>query len=171
MILPETLHESLAPVLAACPPEGAFPTLVVSGSPHPARRLVQQALAAPGLHGRRDLAAALYLLVDDCHAAHEAVNADPTPTGSWWHAILHRREGDFGNARYWYAQIAHHPALAQVNLSGGPAAAGSEDGAFDPQAFVDHVERHLRDPHPPADLVSFQRKEWMTLFRWCCENG
>ena len=27
---------------------------------------------------------------------------DPSPEGSWVHAYLHRKEGDLGNASYWY---------------------------------------------------------------------
>lgn len=35
-------------------------------------------------------------------AAHEAAQDVDTPEGAWVHAYLHRREGDPGNAAYWY---------------------------------------------------------------------
>jgi hypothetical protein len=38
----------------------------------------------------------------DWHAAHETVQDVPTPDAAWVHAYLHRKEGDQGNARYWY---------------------------------------------------------------------
>jgi hypothetical protein len=34
--------------------------------------------------------------------AHDAAQADEGGTGDWVHAYLHRKEGDAGNAAYWY---------------------------------------------------------------------
>lgn len=34
--------------------------------------------------------------------AHEVAQAVPEAAGAWVHAYLHRKEGDIGNARYWY---------------------------------------------------------------------
>jgi hypothetical protein len=34
--------------------------------------------------------------------AHEAAQADEGGAGDWVHAYLHRKEGDDGNAAYWY---------------------------------------------------------------------
>jgi hypothetical protein len=34
--------------------------------------------------------------------AHESAQQDEGPHGSWVHAYLHRKEGDQGNADYWY---------------------------------------------------------------------
>lgn len=34
--------------------------------------------------------------------AHELCQDLPDPDGAWIHAWLHREEGDFGNATYWY---------------------------------------------------------------------
>ena len=42
-------------------------------------------------------------LADQWEAAHEVVQAyDDDPTAAWIHAVLHKIEGDLGNARYWY---------------------------------------------------------------------
>ena len=38
----------------------------------------------------------------DWTAAHETAQDIHTPDGAWVHAYLHRREGDLGNAAYWY---------------------------------------------------------------------
>ena len=40
----------------------------------------------------------------DWEKAHEHAQAAETRDGSWVHAYLHRREGDLGNAGYWYAR-------------------------------------------------------------------
>jgi len=34
--------------------------------------------------------------------AHQLAQEDETSEGSWIHAYLHRKEGDLGNAGYWY---------------------------------------------------------------------
>ena len=38
----------------------------------------------------------------DWHTAHAQVDELEDPTGCWVHAYLHRKEGDIGNADYWY---------------------------------------------------------------------
>jgi len=38
----------------------------------------------------------------DWDGAHNAAQADEGGTGDWVHAYLHRKEGDEGNAAYWY---------------------------------------------------------------------
>ncbi|MBL9187430.1 MAG: hypothetical protein JNK23_08140 [Opitutaceae bacterium] len=40
----------------------------------------------------------------DWDAAHNAAQDDHSRDGSWVHAYLHRKEGDEGNAGYWYAR-------------------------------------------------------------------
>ena len=45
------------------------------------------------------------LLLDaagDWESAHRIAQNDPSNDGSWVHAYLHRKEGDKGNAGYWY---------------------------------------------------------------------
>jgi hypothetical protein len=54
----------------------------------------------PGLSG-----ALLALWQDargDWAAAHESAQGEETADCAWVHAYLHRREGDPGNAAYWY---------------------------------------------------------------------
>jgi hypothetical protein len=38
----------------------------------------------------------------DWDGAHDAAQADEGGAGDWVHAYLHRKEGDPGNAAYWY---------------------------------------------------------------------
>jgi hypothetical protein len=45
------------------------------------------------------------LLLDaagDWDSAHRIAQEEFNPEGSWVHAYLHRKEGDTGNAGYWY---------------------------------------------------------------------
>jgi hypothetical protein len=40
----------------------------------------------------------------DSTQSHEWAQQDEGPEGSWVHAYLHRKEGDQGNAAYWYGR-------------------------------------------------------------------
>jgi hypothetical protein len=40
----------------------------------------------------------------DWHAAHTVAQDIDDATGAWIHAYLHRKEGDLGNATYWYGR-------------------------------------------------------------------
>jgi hypothetical protein len=76
------------------------------------------ALAAPDA-----VKAGLHLLNDDLDRAHELAQANEgDKTYDYWHAIVHRREGDFDNAKYWLHRVGRHPVLSRVH-DGGPAAA------------------------------------------------
>ncbi len=44
----------------------------------------------------------------DWGKAHHLVQNDPSSESAWVHAYLHRKEGDIGNAHYWYRR-AHKP--------------------------------------------------------------
>ena len=46
--------------------------------------------------------------------AHNVAQDLHTPTGSYWHAILHRAEPDEFNAGYWFRKIGSHPVLLQM---------------------------------------------------------
>ena len=53
---------------------------------------------------KRDLLRAVELaLAGQWDAAHNVVQQyESDATASWIHAVLHKQEGDAGNARYWY---------------------------------------------------------------------
>lgn len=40
----------------------------------------------------------------DWERAHELAQSAASAEGNWIHAYLHRKEGDLGNAGYWYAR-------------------------------------------------------------------
>lgn len=51
---------------------------------------------------------------DDWDAAHRSVQDDNSPAGAWVHAYLHRKEGDAGNAAYWYARAKRPVAVGTL---------------------------------------------------------
>jgi hypothetical protein len=73
----------------------------------------QSASPPPGLSGA--LAALWHDARGDWERAHECAQEDRGAYGAWVHAYLHRKEGDPGNAGYWYAR-AGRPAPAGLSL-------------------------------------------------------
>ena len=76
----------------------------------------EQLLTKPvaSLPDAKGLLAGLWLWHDWLDSSHTISQDIHTPTGSFWHAIMHRREGDFCNAKYWYARCQRHPTLAAM---------------------------------------------------------
>ncbi len=55
------------------------------------------------------LQALWYEAKGDWERAHQLVQNDPSPESVWVHAYLHRKEGDIGNAHYWYRRASKPP--------------------------------------------------------------
>jgi hypothetical protein len=115
-------------------------------------RLVEELLRNPALADRPELASGLWLYVDDLDRSHAISQGIPNAAGSFWHGIMHRREGDFSNSHYWMRRAESHPLFAQL----------------DPASLVDAVS-HSGGRNLP-ELVERQRQEWLALFTWCANN-
>jgi len=126
----------------------------------------------------RAMLAGLWLWFDGLEEAHRLAQDIPSPTGSFWHAIIHRREGDFSNARYWYARCGGHRVNHLLGAVTASAVGNPDDssllrhlgaGAWDGAALVDLVEAvhdHLDDPRYSA-AIRLQQVEWQALFHHC----
>jgi hypothetical protein len=51
----------------------------------------------------------------DWSRAHKSAQQDEGPEGSWVHAYLHRKEGDSGNAGYWYRRAGRSPSRQSLD--------------------------------------------------------
>lgn len=170
--LPEQLEAAVAPVFEALPFDQAMRALVpVDPVAEDVLAVVQRVVEDPALDGHDGIKAGLWLYVDELDRSHEYSQSIYTPTGSFWHAIMHRREGDFPNAKYWYRKAGAHPAMNTIDLAGGGSAAGSAMAGYDPVSFVDRVQRaNARCESDSPDLVALQHHEWRALFEWCAEG-
>jgi hypothetical protein len=91
----------------------------------------EQLLAPTTIVSRDDaelVRAALYLkhgYLDECHKIAQQI---ASPTGSYWHGIMHRHEGDLSNSKYWYTRVGRHPVLEAIG--GYPRDAAAEAREF-----------------------------------------
>lgn len=155
--LPADITEACAPLFAAIPLDQAMPHLVGS-HPQPAAVLdiLQETLRHPAISQRPALASALWLYVDDLDRSHTISQSIEDTTGSYWHGIMHRREGDFSNGHYWMRRAARHPLL-------------QAHPELDPDGLIDKVVAAKGKDLP--DLLARQREEWKTLFEWCANHS
>lgn len=103
--------------------------------------------------------AGLWLYFDFLDESHRISQDVETPTGSYWHAVMHRREPDPSNSKYWWRRVGNHPVLTELEYG-------------DPVAFVDRCER-VRGTRSAeeAECMQLQLAEWHALFRYCFENA
>jgi hypothetical protein len=108
--------------------------------------------------------AGLWLLHNFWEEAHTICQDIATPEGSFWHAILHRREPDAWNSKYWFRQIGQHVVLDQlVQIS---AKVGYQYSS--PAQFVDYCELHRgKSSHEEEIAIQVQLLEWQLLFNHC----
>jgi hypothetical protein len=168
----------------------AYTRLVVSGDGNEEARPALEMLSpdrvlsspAKNLNEAGAALSGLWLWHDWLHEAHTLAQSLETASGSMWHAIMHRREGDFSNSKYWYARCGNHPifpslaARASDLINPFPAdkaALRLVSNGWNPDAMVDLVEAVHDRPNDPryALAVALQQLEWRALFDECVRRA
>ncbi len=148
--LPLDIAAALEPLFAVLPFSMALASLKL---PTPVyEETVIRVIADPAIVGNPPLIAGMWLYAGDIWKSHTVSQSIGDFTGSWWHGIMHRLEGDYYNSRYWMQKAAGHPLqIIRPDL--------------EPIAFVDAVEKS--NDANSLQLIDRQREEWKTLFEWC----
>jgi hypothetical protein len=141
-------------------------------------RHLDSALDQSDLPGpRAELVRATILLWHDHFEAAHAIAQDiETIDGSYVHAILHRREPDYSNAKYWFRRVGQHPCFAELANRASALLRANGDteleqqiaprGQWDVFAFVDACEAAAGRPTKAARVAllrEIQRMEFEVL--------
>jgi hypothetical protein len=112
--------------------------------------------------------AGLWLYHDFLDESHTVSQDVPTADGSFWHAVMHRREPDAGNSKYWWRKVGPHPVL-NLLVQQAPSLGYNYTNPLD---FVDFCER-VRDSGSAEEETArrVQLLEWHLLFDHCYRSA
>ena len=161
----QTLLET--PTLASLGPERRAGALSLSEC--------QAALNALDLHPRQQplIHSALLLWHDHLDASHDLSQNINSNDGSFLHGIMHRREPDYSNAKYWFTRAGQHEAYDSINTRAALALKNTSlthlaTAKWDPFAYVDAVSEASPGTPEYEVLQKLQRIELEVLLERFC---
>ncbi|TXK86056.1 hypothetical protein [Paenibacillus sp. N3.4] len=136
--------------------------------------------------------AGLHLLNESLDKSHAISQEITNATGSYWHALMHRMEGDYSNAKYWFNDVGHHPIYSNlipcvrnyltvkdlVELDNEALRNKLEvlitSPGWNPYVFIDAIELQVslvQNPIVDNWLRHIQRYEMQLLLQYCYEQS
>jgi hypothetical protein len=122
---------------------------------------------------RPALLSAGLLWQDHLEEAHALAQEISTTTGSFLHAIMHRREPDYHNACYWFHRVGRHDAFYAIARTATPflVKQGEQllapklipNGLWNPFAFVDACAEALRPASASHNLEILRQLQRIEL--------
>lgn len=114
--------------------------------------------------------------LDESHNHSQSIEGEGQDVnGDYWHGIMHRREPDYGNGKYWFRLVGHHPcfeflpALADqaLNECSSPDADHwksqlTQSSGWDGAAFIDLCQAAERSFDPELTTAA-KRIQWAEM--------
>jgi hypothetical protein len=125
------------------------------------------------------LHAGLWLIhdfLDESHALSQSIEGRGADrNGDYWHGIMHRREPDWSNSKYWFRRVGDHPIFFDLAVIAGQLLSASSlpdadrwsrqlgsSSNWDPFTFVDLCQVAARDAS--SELASLARRiQWAEI--------
>lgn len=131
----------------------------------------------------------LFQLHDDLDRSHELAQSiegrGMNSNGDYWHAIMHRREPDYGNSNYWFRRVGEHPIFAELASLADDVLSRCSDpeattwrgrlcaSGWDAAAFVDLCRHGAHNESAPLALAAreIQLLEMLLLLEATCRDA
>ncbi len=107
--------------------------------------------------------------LEESHSCSQSVQHQGRHKASdYWHGIMHRREPDYSNAKYWFRNVGSHPIFADVAIAAAELKPNDTPGwdhklklssGWDPFAFIDLCQECNRSGN-------LQLVEWAENIQW-----
>lgn len=113
--------------------------------------------------------------LDHSHQFSQSIEGEGrNAAGDYWHAIMHRREPDYGNSKYWFRRVGEHPIFPELASIAFPLFDQCDDlsatqwksritgNGWDPMAFVDLCQHVARDELSPLGVTA-REVQWLEM--------
>jgi hypothetical protein len=162
------------------------------GKPNAALRPKLAALTVEQLFGGQPITdhnaarcclSALWLLYDFLDESHTISQEIETVDGSYWHGIMHRREPDYFNSKYWFRRVGKHAIFPELLAQAKELIAAEKPiddiageiaraKTWDPSRFVDWCEELAQGRAKQVKLAKqIAQAEWRLLFGFCFDRA
>ncbi len=117
----------------------------------------------------RMVRACLFYAADALDAAHRIFQDEKSDLGSYGHGMMHRREADFDNARYWFRRAGQQPFFKKLHREAAECSPlMSRQPSWDPYLFTGECEQaRFGAVEKQAELANLQRAEFDVVLDYC----
>lgn len=107
--------------------------------------------------------AMLWLRIGLIERAHDIVQSATKGIPAYIHGVVHRLEGDYWNANYWFRRVGNSALIEDITFA--VSKHGNVD-SFDPTDFTNQVEswNRSKDSAKSAELQRIATQEWEALW-------
>lgn len=111
---------------------------------------------------------ALFYALDALHDAHVLFQKGSGDLDAYWHGMVHRREGDFENARYWFRRAGELPFFGSLHhAASNTSELVARQMNWDPYLFTGQCEQaRYGEPELVREMAALQRIEFDTVFEY-----